>query len=60
MPTPIRKILVPTDFSPRSDEALRYAAGLATSLEASIVVVHVIQEPLVAGSEWDLYVREAQ
>ena len=59
MPTTIRKVLVPTDFSPRSDEALRYAAGLATALEASIVVVHVIQEPFVAGGEWDLYVRDA-
>lgn len=59
MPTTIRKILVPTDFSVASEEAVRYAADLAASLSASVVVVHVIHEPFVAGGEWDLYVRDA-
>jgi len=59
MPTTIRKILVPIDFSTPSDEALNYAADLATTLGASVVVVHVIHEPFIAGGEWDLYVRDA-
>jgi nucleotide-binding universal stress UspA family protein len=38
----IRKILVPTDFSPHSDYALDYAATLAKQLGAKIVLLHVI------------------
>jgi len=59
MATTIRRILVPTDFSAPSEEALRYAADLAARLSASVVVVHVIHEPFIAGGEWDLYVRDA-
>lgn len=59
MPTTIRKILVPIDFSTPSEEALSYAADLATSLGASVVIGHVIHEPFIAGGEWDLYVRDA-
>jgi nucleotide-binding universal stress UspA family protein len=56
----IRKIVVPTDFTARADQAVDYAAALATTLEASVHLLHVIEEPFVAGGEWDLYVRDAQ
>ena len=42
----IRSILFPTDFSECGNYALRYAASLARTFEASIICVHVI-EPMV-------------
>ena len=44
---PIRKILVPTDFSPHAAEAFRQALGLAGPLGASVVVLHVARPPAV-------------
>lgn len=41
----IRKILVPTDFTIFSDQAVDYAAMVATRFDAKILLVHVI-EPL--------------
>lgn len=40
---PIKTILVPTDFSDCSDEAVQYAARVARTLKARIVLVHAIQ-----------------
>jgi nucleotide-binding universal stress UspA family protein len=40
-----RKILVPTDFSPRSDFAVDYAIGLAKKLGAEIILVHACEIP---------------
>jgi nucleotide-binding universal stress UspA family protein len=45
----IRKILVPTDFSPHADEAFRVAHDLAKSTGASLVVFHVSRPPAVAS-----------
>ncbi len=39
----IRRILVPTDFSPHSNEATAWAADLAARYGASIALVHVYQ-----------------
>jgi len=39
----IRRILVPTDFSPHSNEATAWAADLAARYNAAIVLVHVYQ-----------------
>jgi nucleotide-binding universal stress UspA family protein len=44
---PIRKILVPTDFSPHAEEAFRQALSLAGPLGAGVVVVHVARPPAV-------------
>jgi hypothetical protein len=38
---PIRKILVPTDFSPEAREAFRNAVVLAKATGAGVVVYHV-------------------
>ena len=38
-------ILVPVDFSPCSEEALRYAAELAATLQLPLVVLHVVHDP---------------
>lgn len=42
---PIKKILVPTDFTAYSDHAIEYAVMVARKFEAKILLVHVI-EPL--------------
>jgi universal stress protein A len=41
----IKRILVPTDFSETSDTALTHAGTLADSLEASLHLVHVFDDP---------------
>jgi len=45
----IRKILVPTDFSPHADEAFRVAQVLGKATGAEIVVFHASQAPAVAA-----------
>ena len=42
----VRRILVPTDFSPPADEAARYAVELAGTLGASVTLLHAWQPPL--------------
>jgi nucleotide-binding universal stress UspA family protein len=42
---PLRQILVATDFSEVSKQALPYAAALAKQLDASVTVVHVVPTP---------------
>jgi universal stress protein A len=44
--TPVRRILVPSDFSEPSHAALDYAAELARRFDASIDVLHVWEVPL--------------
>jgi nucleotide-binding universal stress UspA family protein len=44
-----RKILFPTDFSPASQEALKWATSLARDSGASITIVHVEEPPMAYG-----------
>jgi universal stress protein A len=46
----ITRILVPVDFSPHSDQALRYATGLAARSGASIELLHVVDNPFASGA----------
>ncbi len=41
----LTSILVPTDFSDTSEVALRYGKALAAAFDASLHVIHVVQEP---------------
>lgn len=41
----MKSILVCTDFSPGSKNAIRYAAKLAAALEAELILLHVIYRP---------------
>jgi nucleotide-binding universal stress UspA family protein len=41
----LKTVLVPTDFSETSDVALRYGKALANAFDASLHVLHVVQEP---------------
>jgi universal stress protein A len=50
MTTTISRILVPTDFSGTSDAALDYAKELARKLGASLHLVHVFEDPFLAGA----------
>ena len=45
----IERILCPTDLSPDSDEALRYALALAHACEASLVLLHCVHPGSKAG-----------
>lgn len=42
----ISRMLVPVDFSPHSELALRYATALASRLEASVQLLHVVDDPM--------------
>jgi nucleotide-binding universal stress UspA family protein len=55
----IRTVLVPVDFSPYSDEAVAYATRLARRLDASIELLHVVEDPYLTGT-WspDIYVPD--
>jgi nucleotide-binding universal stress UspA family protein len=46
----ITRILVPIDFSAHSDRALRYATTLADRLNATVEVLHVVEDPFVSGA----------
>jgi nucleotide-binding universal stress UspA family protein len=48
MKTFISRILVPTDFSETADEALEYARKLGGHIGASLHLLHVLHEPLLA------------
>src|SRR5271166_171546 len=41
----IKKILVPTDFSPAADEAFQMAQALAQATGAGVTVFHVVLPP---------------
>lgn len=43
----VRSVLVPVDFSPPSEKALRYAAAFARQFDASLTLLHVL-EPMAA------------
>lgn len=51
---PQHAVLVPVDFSPSSEAAMDYAIMLADSLEAPLVVLHVVHDP---GDEPGFYAR---
>ena len=56
---PIRKILVPTDFSPHSAVALTYAIDLAKRYEAALTLLHVYPVVNYAAAEgFALYTPE--
>ncbi|MFQ5731537.1 MAG: universal stress protein [Planctomycetaceae bacterium] len=48
---PIRRILVPTDFSKFSESALRYGCEFADRFDAELHVLHVVWNPLPPGPE---------
>jgi nucleotide-binding universal stress UspA family protein len=41
----LARLLLPTDFGPHSERALRYAIALAEKFEAELILLHVVPEP---------------
>lgn len=57
---PIKRILVPTDFSDTADAALTYARLLAARYGASLQLLHVLDDPFVTeGLAAEAYMTEA-
>ena len=54
----IKRILVPTDFSVTSDEAVSYAAAVAGRFSATVHLIHVLHDPLVSQGAWEFYIPE--
>ncbi len=52
---PIKKILVPTDFSTFADIALDHALELASALDAHITLLHAYELPVATGFEGGSY-----
>ena len=46
----VNKLLVPIDFSPESEKALRYASSLAKQINAELIALHVIENPTAEQS----------
>jgi nucleotide-binding universal stress UspA family protein len=46
----INRILVPVDFSPPSERAVRYATTLANRFGARVALLHVVEDPFVTGA----------
>lgn len=53
---PIKIILVPTDFSPASKRALHYACNLADAFDASLHIIHVLENPFTQAAVSEMYV----
>jgi universal stress protein A len=47
----IKSILAPTDFSPHSEQAVRYACRLAERLDSELHLLHVLSEIVPAGPD---------
>jgi len=52
-----KKILFPTDFSPASQEALRWATSLARDTGATLIIAHVEEPPMAYGGG-EMYVAD--
>jgi nucleotide-binding universal stress UspA family protein len=51
----IKNILVPTDFSEASRQALRYACNLADTVGASLHLLHVTENPYFTSGYMEVY-----
>ncbi len=47
----IKRVLAPTDFSAHSDQAVRFACGLAERFDAELHLVHILSEIIPAGPD---------
>src|SRR5688572_17457850 len=57
---PVKRVLVPTDFSATADAALDYAYLVAERFGASIQLLHVLDDPFVSdGLTAEAYISEA-
>jgi nucleotide-binding universal stress UspA family protein len=52
---PVKIILVPIDFSPASRRALRYACNVANVFDASLHIIHVLENPFTHAAFSEMY-----
>jgi len=45
----LKKLLVPIDFSPESEKALKYASSLARQINAELIALYVVEDILEEG-----------
>jgi nucleotide-binding universal stress UspA family protein len=45
----VKKLLVPIDFSPESEKALKYASSLAKQIHAEVIALYVVEDILQEG-----------
>ncbi|HEV2666477.1 MAG TPA: universal stress protein, partial [Blastocatellia bacterium] len=45
----VKKLLVPIDFSPESEKALKYASSLAKQIDAEVIALYVVEDILEEG-----------
>ena len=45
----VKKLLVPIDFSPESEKALKYASSLAKQVNAEVIALYVVEDILQEG-----------
>jgi len=57
---PIRRILVPTDFSANAGGAVNYAAALAARLGSRLILFHSVHLPVALGNEASGVVSDKQ
>ena len=50
----VQRLLVPIYFSEYADHAVAYAIGLASTLGARVILLHVIQSPPWGGVNMDV------
>ena len=55
----IKRILVPTDFSIPSEEAVDYAAAIAARFGATVHLIHVVHDPMAAQGAWEVYLPDS-
>ena len=60
MQTLIQKIIVPIDFSEASEAAAGYAAALARTVNASVHLIHVLDEVPLAPGPLEFYAGESE
>ena len=54
-----QRLLVPVDFSEYADHAVAYAIGLASTLGARVILLHVMQSPPWGGVAMDVTLPHA-
>jgi nucleotide-binding universal stress UspA family protein len=55
----LKNILVPTDFSDASQQAVQYGFELAAALNATLHVMHVVENPFATGAFMEMYRRRS-
>ena len=54
----MKTLLIPTDFSPAAFNAARYAADMALTIDANMILLHIYQLPVVYAEVPMAYTEE--